>query len=55
VIDTYVIRSMQNNTNFGISTAIGLSQSVIGFLLVFGSNWLARKHSQRSGEDYALF
>jgi putative aldouronate transport system permease protein len=55
VIDTYVIRSMQNNTNFGISTAIGLSQSVLGFLLVFGSNWLARTYSRRRGEDYALF
>lgn len=55
VIDTYVIRSLGNNFNFGISTAIGLVQSVLGFILVFGSNWMAKRYSQKRAEDYALF
>jgi putative aldouronate transport system permease protein len=55
VIDTYIIRALQSTANFGMSTAVGLSQSVLGFICVFGSNWIARKWSQRRGEDYALF
>ena len=53
--DTYIIRALQSTANFGMSTAVGLSQSVLGFILVFGSNWVARKWSQRRGEDYSLF
>ncbi len=55
VIDTYIIRALQSTANFGMSTAVGLSQSVLGFILVFGSNWVAKKWSQRRGEDYSLF
>jgi len=55
VIDTYIIRALQSTANFGLSTAVGLSQSVLGFILVFGSNWVAKKWSQRRGEDYSLF
>jgi putative aldouronate transport system permease protein len=55
VIDTYIIRALQTTTNFGMSTAVGLSQSVLGFICVFGSNWLVRKWSERRGEDYSLF
>jgi putative aldouronate transport system permease protein len=55
VIDTYLIRALQSNANFGLSTAMGLIQAVLGFLFVFGSNWAVRKYSERRGEDYALF
>jgi putative aldouronate transport system permease protein len=55
VIDTYIIRALQSTANFGMSTAVGLSQSVLGFIFVFGSNWIAKKWSQRRGEDYSLF
>jgi len=55
VIDTYIIRALQSTINFGMSTAVGLSQSVLGFIFVFGSNWLVKKWSERRGEDYSLF
>lgn len=55
VIDTYIIRALATTTNFGMSTAVGLSQSVLGFICVFGSNWIVKKWSQRRGEDYSLF
>lgn len=55
VIDTYIIRALRSTINFGMSTAVGLSQSVLGFICVFGSNWLVKKWSEKHGEDYSLF
>jgi putative aldouronate transport system permease protein len=55
VIDTYIIRALQSTANFGLSTSVGLSQSVLGFICVFGANWIAKKWSQARGEDYSLF
>lgn len=55
VIETYIFRALQTNTNFGMSTAVGLSQSVLGFICILGSNLLARKYSQARGETYHLF
>jgi len=43
IIDTYVFRALRQVGDVSQSTAIGLFQSVIGFIMVFGSNWLARK------------
>lgn len=43
VIDTYVFRSFKLTGDPGVSTAIGLYQSVVGFILVFGTNKLANK------------
>ncbi len=51
VIDTYLLRSMQENTNMGMTAAIGLVQSVLGFILVVASNKVANKLSP----DAALF
>ena len=51
VIDTYVFRAIKGAAEFGTTTAIGLYQSVVGFLLVIGSNALAKKYD----EDSALF
>lgn len=43
IIDTYVFRALRQVGDMSQSTAIGLFQSVIGFIMVYGSNWLARK------------
>lgn len=51
VIDTYVFRAIKGAAEFGTTTAIGIYQSVVGFLLVIGSNALAKKYD----EDSALF
>ncbi|WP_341282924.1 ABC transporter permease subunit [Paenibacillus sp. FSL H8-0537] len=51
VIDTYVFRGLKVNGEIGMSTAAGLYQSFIGFLLVMLSNYIVR----RKNKDNALF
>jgi len=51
VIDTYVYRAMRISGDFGMATAVGLYQSVLGFALVAGTNWLVRKYDK----DMALY
>lgn len=43
VIDTYVFRAMRKTGDPSQAMAVGLYQSVLGFLFVFGSNWIASK------------
>ncbi len=43
VIDTYVFRALRVTGDPAGAMAVGLYQSFIGFLLVFGANWLTRK------------
>jgi putative aldouronate transport system permease protein len=43
VIDTYVYRTLVNSGDLGMSSAAGLYQAVVGFILVLGSNLLVRK------------
>lgn len=43
IIDTYIFRALRQVGDMSQSTAIGLFQSVIGFFMVYGSNWAARK------------
>ncbi|MDR1061458.1 MAG: ABC transporter permease subunit [Clostridiales bacterium] len=43
VIDTYVYRVFKTTGDPGVSMAIGLYQSLVGFALVFGSNWMTRR------------
>ena len=43
VIDTYVFRTLRINGDPANAMAAGLYQSLAGFVLVFGSNWLVRK------------
>jgi len=43
VIDTYVYRTFKNTGDPSLSMAVGLYQSVVGFILVFTSNWIVRK------------
>ncbi|GGD88043.1 ABC transporter permease [Paenibacillus nasutitermitis] len=51
VIDTYVYRGLKLTGEIGMSTAAGLYQSAIGFILVMTSNWVVRKFNK----DNALF
>ena len=55
VIDTYILRALQSNSNYGFIAAVGLLQAVLGFIMVFGSNWLVKLYSRSRGEDYTLF
>ncbi|MBB3109609.1 putative aldouronate transport system permease protein [Paenibacillus phyllosphaerae] len=51
VIDTYVYRGLKTSGEFGMSTAAGLYQSFVGFVLVITSNYIVRKINK----DNALF
>lgn len=51
VIDTYVYRGLKTTGEIGMSTAAGLYQSLVGFILVIGSNYIVRKFNK----DNALF
>jgi putative aldouronate transport system permease protein len=51
VIDTYVYRGLKTTGEIGMSTAAGLYQSVVGFVLVLTSNYIVRKFDK----DSALF
>ncbi|WP_438433588.1 ABC transporter permease [Gorillibacterium sp. sgz500922] len=51
VIDTYVYHSLMSSGDIGLSSAAGLYQSVVGFVLVLAANLFARKID----EDYKLF
>ena len=51
VIDTYVYRMLRQVNNYGMSTAVGLVQSVLGFVFVYIANKLARKFEP----DSAIF
>lgn len=51
VIDTYVYRGLMTLGDIGMSSAAGLYQSAVGFVLILLSNWLVRRRSR----DQALF
>lgn len=51
VIETFVFRSVRQSAEFSMSAAVGLYQSIVGFILVFVSNMLAKLYD----EDYSLF
>lgn len=51
VIDTYTYRAMRTLNEYGLSTAIGMVQSVLGFIMVVTANKLARKYEP----DSAIF
>ena len=50
-IDTYVYRALMQMQDFGMSSAAGLYQSLVGFVLVLVCNYIVRKKSP----DNALF
>ncbi|EXX85935.1 sugar ABC transporter permease [Paenibacillus darwinianus] len=43
VIDTYVFRALRQIGDPSNAAAVGLFQSTVGLLLVFGANWLTRR------------
>ena len=43
VLDTYIYRGLTQLNNVGMSTAAGLYQSVVGFILVLFANWIVTK------------
>ncbi len=51
VIDTYVFRALRTIGNPSQAMAVGVYQSVVGFILVFGVNWIVRKKNP----DNSLF
>lgn len=51
IIETSVYRMMMSQNNFSTSSAVGLYQSIFGFVLVMFSNWVVKKIDP----DYALF
>ena len=42
-IDTYVYRGLMQTNNIGMSSAAGVYQSVVGFILVVTANFIVRK------------
>ena len=51
IVDTFVFRSLINMQNYGMSTAAGLYQSILGFILIISVNAVLRKVQP----DYSLF
>ncbi len=51
IIETYVFRSVLSATELGVSTATGLYQSILSFVMVITANWVVKKIES----DYALF
>ncbi|RAV19589.1 ABC transporter permease [Paenibacillus contaminans] len=49
VIDTYVYRRGLINSDFSFATAVGMFQNVIGFVLIFGANWIVKKFNNENG------
>lgn len=43
VLDTYVYRGLMNGGDIAMSSAAGIYQSAVGFVLVLTSNWIVRK------------
>jgi putative aldouronate transport system permease protein len=48
VIETYVYRRGIINRDFSYATAVGLLNSVVAFLFIFGANSLSRRISNTS-------
>ncbi len=51
ILDTYVLRKLRT-LDYSLGTAAGLFKSAVGAVLVFGSNWFARKISDN---EYGLW
>ena len=47
-IDTYVYRGLMNLGDISMSSAAGVYQSIVGFMLVMTANWLTRKYSSEN-------
>ncbi len=52
VIDTYSFRVFRGNAagnSYGLTAAVGLLQSVVGMIMVVGTNWLSKKIDKDNG------
>ena len=47
-IDTFVYRALLEQNSIGRSSAAGFFQSVLGFVLVMGANWIVNKLDRES-------
>jgi len=47
-IDTYVFRALMKQGNVSMSSAAGFYQSLVGFILILGSNFIIRKVSKEN-------
>lgn len=47
-IDTYVYRGLMQSSNIGMSSAAGVYQSLVGFVLVLGANWVVNRVSKEN-------
>jgi putative aldouronate transport system permease protein len=52
VVDTYIYRTMRMGDSYGVSTAIGMLQSVVGLVMVVLTNYFSKK---AGGDEAALF
>ena len=48
VIDTFVYRALRMDNDFGMSSAVGLYQSIVGFILVIAANTITKKYEKES-------
>ncbi|PZF80037.1 ABC transporter permease subunit, partial [Jiangella anatolica] len=48
VIDTYVFRSLRTSGDFGMTAAVGLFQSIVGFVLIAAAALFTRRYSRES-------
>lgn len=46
VFDTYVYITGIRQGAYSYSTAVGLSKAIVGLVLIFGTNWLAKRFNQ---------
>ena len=53
VIDTYVLRALRTSGNVGMTTAINLFQSTVGFIVLLLANWFSKKVND--DEEGAVF
>ena len=43
VVDTYIYRAMRDLGDMGMSSAVSLLQSIVGFVMVMGTNYIVKK------------
>ena len=43
VINTFVLKEGINNMLYSYASAVGLFQSLVGLVLLVGSNWISKK------------
>ena len=48
IISTYVYRAGMIGARYDFATAVGLTNSIIAFVLVYISNWISKKYSETS-------